>query len=97
MLKIAMATPQTHVRHGAIDLGKTVDFLVSIGVSIPTAAVFNTAREILDYLIANSANPQAALTKVCNAAKSYASDIADPVNLGAVLVAYDGEIISYSA
>ncbi|MBI5195031.1 MAG: cobalt-precorrin-5B (C(1))-methyltransferase [Nitrospirae bacterium] len=27
MLKIAMATPQTHVRHGAIDLKQTVEFL----------------------------------------------------------------------
>ena len=96
MLKIAMATPQTHVRHGAIDLGKTVDFLNSIGVSIPKAAEFNTAREIFDYLIANSADLQETLIKVCNAAKSYASDIADPVNLSAVLVAYDGEVIAHS-
>ncbi len=96
MLKIAMATPQTHVRHGAIDLGKAADFLNSIGVSVPKAAEFNTAREILDYLIANSADHQEALIKVCNAAKSYASDIADPVNLSAVLVAYDGEVIAYS-
>ncbi len=97
MLKIAMATPQTHVRHGSIDLRKTVDFLYSMEVSVPRSVEFNTAREIFDYLIANSANPQAALTKVCNAAKSYASDIADPVNLSAVLVAYDGEIISHSS
>jgi cobalt-precorrin-5B (C1)-methyltransferase len=96
MLKIAMATPQTHVRHGAIDLGKTVDFLNGIGVRVPKAAEFNTAREIFDYLIANPANLQEALIKVCNAAKSYASDIADPVNLSAVLVAYDGEVIAHS-
>lgn len=96
MLKIAMATPQTHVRHGAIDLGKAAEFLESIGVRVPKTE-FNTAREIFDYLITTSADPQAALTKVCNAAKSYASDIADPVNLSAVLVAYDGEIISGSS
>ena len=27
MLKIAMATPQTHVRHGAIDIKKAIEFL----------------------------------------------------------------------
>jgi cobalt-precorrin-5B (C1)-methyltransferase len=96
MLKIAMATPQTHVRHGAIDIGRTADFLDEIGVRIPTGAAFNTAREIFDYLIATSADPQPALTKVCNAAKSYAADIADPVYISAVLVAYDGEVIAYS-
>jgi cobalt-precorrin-5B (C1)-methyltransferase len=40
MLKIAMATPQTHVRFGAIDIKKTVDLLqefVGASGSCPTA------------------------------------------------------------
>ncbi|NOZ69885.1 MAG: cobalamin biosynthesis protein CbiD [Deferribacteres bacterium] len=35
MLKIAMATPQTHVRFGAIDIRKAVEFLNSLGIDIP--------------------------------------------------------------
>lgn len=96
MLKIAMATPQTHVRHGAIDVEKTIDFLNVIGVKIPKDKSFNTAREIFDYLLSSSADPHETLIKVCNAAKAYAADIADPANLSALLVAYDGEIIATS-
>jgi hypothetical protein len=96
MLKIAMATPQTHVRHGAIDMGKTVRFLNTLGVIIPQDVAFNTAREIFDYLHANSGNPEQELTKVCNAAHSYAAGIADPIDLSALLVSYDGEIISWN-
>ncbi|HMK56447.1 MAG TPA: cobalt-precorrin-5B (C(1))-methyltransferase CbiD [Dissulfurispiraceae bacterium] len=96
MLKIAMATPQTHVRHGAIDILKAVDFLESLGIGLPKHIAFNTAREIFDCLMSGALDHKSALTKVCNAAKSYASDIADPVHLSAVLVSYGGEIIACS-
>jgi cobalt-precorrin-5B (C1)-methyltransferase len=96
MLKIAMATPQTHVRHGAIEMGKTVRFLNMLGVTIPRDIAFNTAREIFDYLHTNSENPEQKLIRVCNAAHSYAAGIADPIDLSALLVSYDGEIIACS-
>jgi cobalt-precorrin-5B (C1)-methyltransferase len=96
MLKIAMATPQTHVRHGAIDIAKTVEFLGAFGVPLADSDRFNTAREIFDYINANSADPVSELIKVCNAAQSYASDIADPVKISTILIAYDGEIICRS-
>ena len=96
MLKIAMATPQTHVRHGAIEMGKTVRFLNTLGVPIPQDVAFNTAREIFDYLHTNSENPEQELIRVCNAAHSYAAGIADPIDLSALLVSYDGEIIACS-
>jgi len=96
MLKIAMATPQTHVKHGAIDIGKTVNFLNILGMTIPQDVAFNTAREIFDYLRTNSENPEQQLIRACNAAKSYAAGIADPVDLSALLVSYDGEIIACS-
>ena len=96
MLKIAMATPQTHVRHGAIDMGKTVRFLNILGMIIPQDVVFNTAREIFDYLRTNSENPDQELIRVCHAAHSYAAGIADPVKVTALLASYDGEIIACS-
>src|SRR5208337_3643026 len=41
MLKIAMATPQTHVRHGAIVLKKALNFLRPFGVETPEGTEFN--------------------------------------------------------
>ncbi|MEW6713594.1 MAG: cobalt-precorrin-5B (C(1))-methyltransferase CbiD [Nitrospirota bacterium] len=86
MLKIAMATPQTHVRFGAIDMKKAVQFLHSAGINIPDRA-FNTAREIFDYV-----NPKL-FQKICDAAGKYAEDIAK-VPVSAKLVSYTGEIIA---
>jgi cobalt-precorrin-5B (C1)-methyltransferase len=97
MLKIAMATPQTHVRHGAIDMEKTIAFLTGLGQTFQKNTWFNTAREIFDYMQENSAAPQEELIRVCNAAESYAAGIANPVSLTVHLVSYDGEIIAQSA
>ncbi len=94
MLKIAMATSQTHVRHGAIDIEKSMRFLNSLGLKIPEDSRFNTAREIFDFILQNSTNPQQELIRVCNAAKLYADSIADPTSLVVLLVSYDGEIIA---
>jgi cobalt-precorrin-5B (C1)-methyltransferase len=96
MLKIAMATPQTHVRHGAIDMGKTVKFLNKLGMTIPQDVAFNTAREIFNYLHTNSDNTKQQLIRVCNTAHSYAAGIADPVDVSAHLVSYDGEVAACS-
>ena len=96
MLKIAMATPQTHVRHGAIDMAKTIVFLAELGVKITANADFNTAREIFDHLLLKPAAAEQAQKRVCNAAKSYAAHIADPTHISTCLVNYDGEIIASS-
>jgi cobalt-precorrin-5B (C1)-methyltransferase len=98
MVKIAMATPQTHVRFGAIDIKKAVDFLQNLGLEFRVISYeFNTAREIFD-LISASAQP---LTPnpfiiVCNAAKNYAEGIAGGIPVTAYLVSYEGEIIASS-
>jgi len=97
MLKIAMATPQTHVRHGAIDMAKTIAFLAELGVKITANADFNTAREIFDHLLLNPSSAEQAQKRVCNAAKSYAAHIADPTDIITFLVNYDGDIIASSA
>lgn len=86
MLKIAMATPQTHVRFGAIDIKKAVRFLHAAGINIPDRE-YNTAQEIFDYV-----NPEL-FQKICDAARKYAEDVA-MIPVSAKLVSYTGEIIA---
>ena len=50
MIKIAMATPQTHVRHGALEAEAARDFLISLGIDLPKDASYNTSREIFDFI-----------------------------------------------
>ncbi|MBI5098401.1 MAG: cobalt-precorrin-5B (C(1))-methyltransferase [Nitrospirae bacterium] len=98
MVKIAMATPQTHVRFGAIDIKKAVEFLNSNGIIMPVRE-FNTAREIFDFILLKrdvGAIHELPLQKVCNAARQYAKEIAEGVYVITYLVSYDGEIIAGS-
>jgi cobalt-precorrin-5B (C1)-methyltransferase len=102
MVKIAMATPQTHVRFGAIDVRKAVAFLNSLGVAVPERQEFNTAREIFEYIQSKynagtaGAYCNKPLQKVCNAAKKYATSITKGVPVETFLVSYSGEIITAS-
>jgi len=95
MLKIAMATPQTHVRFGAINIKKAALLLNSLDINVPAEKDFNTAREIFDFIKSEVRNPKSEFIKVCNIAGRYAEGIAGiPVN--AVLISYTGEIIAES-
>jgi cobalt-precorrin-5B (C1)-methyltransferase len=97
MLKIAMATPQTHVRHGAIVMKKAVVFLHSLGVETPEEMEFNTAREIFDFL--NSAciiRRPSLFSEVCSVARRYAETITAGTAVTTHLVSYDGDIIASS-
>jgi cobalt-precorrin-5B (C1)-methyltransferase len=93
MLKISMSTPQTHVRHGAIDIRKAVDHLNDRGINVPRDRDFNTAREIYDYLVSTQGLLLPMLRKVCAAAKRYAEGITGGIPVIAHLVSYDGDII----
>ncbi len=97
MLKIALSTPQTHVRHGALDVGKAVDLLIHLGIPIPREREFNTAREIFDFLINSKIITQnsSPFQRVCDAAREYAEGIAG-VPVAAHLVSYGGEIFTTS-
>jgi len=97
MLKIALSTPQTHVRHGALDVGKAVDLLIHLGIPIPREREFNTAREIFDFLINSKLITQnsSPFQRVCDAAREYAEGIAG-VPVAAHLVSYGGEIFTTS-
>ncbi|PIX88697.1 MAG: hypothetical protein COZ31_05755, partial [Nitrospirae bacterium CG_4_10_14_3_um_filter_44_29] len=98
MLKIAMATPQTHVRHGAIDLKKAVEFLKGLGAGDwELVQDFNTAMEIFEFISASRITHHASLfLKVCAAAKKYAEGIAKEIPVDVYLVSYEGEIIADS-
>lgn len=98
MLKIAMGIPQTHVRHGAIDLGQATLFLNNLipGLLDP-AYDFNTAREIYDVINSKLGARRCELfLKVCAKAKEYAENIAADIPVIAHLVSYEGEIIAES-
>ena len=97
MLKIAMATPQTHVRHGAIILKKALNFLRSFGVETPEGTEFNTAREIFDFINASCIIRYPSLfSDVCSSAKKYGETITAGTPVTAHLVSYEGNIIASS-
>jgi len=95
MLKIAMCIPQTHVRHGAIDLGQTTLFLNNLNPGLLDQTYdFNTARQIYDVInLKLGAQSSELFIKVCVAAKKYAEGIAAGISVMAHLVSYEGEII----
>lgn len=94
MLKIGLLTPQTHVRHGAINIKKAVEMLQHLGIEIPGNKEFNTAREIFDLINSTFQDPQPAFKRVCAAAKKYAQEIAKEIPVTVHLVSYEGEIIA---
>ncbi|MCW5201214.1 cobalt-precorrin-5B (C(1))-methyltransferase, partial [Desulfobulbus sp. F4] len=73
VLKCALGIPQTHVRHGALELWQAAELLAELGLSRDTAdrlAAANTARAILQSLLTQS---RADLVRaVCLRAKQYA-------------------------
>ena len=54
MLKIAMATPQTHVSHGVIDLARAAAFLGDLGFPGLKGREFTTAREMFELIAATA-------------------------------------------
>lgn len=98
MLKIAMATPQTHVRHGAIDIKKALKFLESLDSGFRAPGTdFNTAMEIFNFINLSLVTCHSSLfLKVCAAAKKYAQSIALGIPVISYLVSYEGNIITNS-
>jgi cobalt-precorrin-5B (C1)-methyltransferase len=96
LIKIAMATPQTHVRHGALDVAAACGFLGGLGIDLTEGRAFNTAREIYDHIVTTDSDPAEKLIRVCDAARSYAAGITDPYATAVYLVSYAGSIIHRS-
>jgi cobalt-precorrin-5B (C1)-methyltransferase len=96
MIKIGLATPQTHVRHGALEAVAARDFLVKLGIDIPERYRYNTSREILEFIRAELPDSKSALTKVCESAKRYAEGVTSGVPVVVHLVSYEGAILAAS-
>lgn len=96
LLKTAMATPQTHVRHGAINLKKIADFLRDMGWYNGSERSFHTAREMLEAIRETPEETwRPLLSRVCRAARDFAESITDGVPVSVYLVSYEGEIMAH--
>lgn len=76
VLKGAMRIPQTHVRHGALEIEDAIAFLATLGASpVITRKLVgsNTAREIYERLISMEAHDL--IRKVCGAARDYCQEV----------------------
>jgi len=89
MLKIAMGTPDTHVRAGALATRKAREFLASLGIKLPEQS-FNTAREMLGYMGSTDD-----IICVCREAAAYGRRVSG-INVKASLVSYDGKVMAES-
>jgi len=77
VLKAAMAIPQTHVRHGSLEVREAAALLGRLAGNTALArdlASANTAREIYDRLVADGR--QELITSVCQEARRYAESVA---------------------
>lgn len=94
VIKAAMAIPQTHVRHGALDAADAVHFLGSLGVEPGVLAHLvgvNTAREI--YTRLTDMDRQDIIAAVCGAAKEFAEQTSGlPVSV--YLVDANGKVVT---
>jgi cobalt-precorrin-5B (C1)-methyltransferase len=94
MIKIGMGTPQTHVRHGAIEAAAAAEFLESIGLDIPRNTAHNTVRELYECIKSGFREPGSAFTSVCEAAQKYCETITGGIPVSVHLVSYEGEIVA---
>ena len=72
IVKAALAIPQTHVRHGALEARDTAHLLQRLGLAenrVEEAAAANTAREI--YYQLRGAGEHKLIRAVCAEAKAY--------------------------
>jgi cobalt-precorrin-5B (C1)-methyltransferase len=86
VLKCAMQIPQTHVRHGALEVDEAITFLGTIGLENELQAALrgaNTAREIYVRLLEQGRADL--IKKVCLSAKEYAEQVSGlPVTVSLV-------------
>jgi len=95
MLKIAMATPQTHVRHGVIDVARAAAFLGDLGFPELKGREFTTAREMFELIAAASGSARRPVfSHVCAAAKDFAESITRGVPVSVYLVSYEKEVMA---
>jgi len=96
MIKVAMATPQTHVRHGALDVDLAAEFLRSLGYGTLFAGRrFNTAREMYMHIYSEIGTRDSGIfVALCLAARNYCEKITMGTSVATHLVSYEGEIVA---
>lgn len=97
LLKISMGIPQTHVRHGALEMKAAVDRLNRLGIAVDRKRAFNTAREIFDELAATLGLSSPVFGKVCRSAQEICEARTGGIPVSTHLVSYEGRIIAESA
>jgi len=101
MLKIALSSPNTHVKYGILDITKVIEFLKYFisrqgAKNINLNCKFNTARQIYEFIINNFLEYNFLFKTVCIEAKRYAKEIVKDMDIIVHLVSYEGQIISDS-
>ena len=95
MLKIAMATPQTHVSHGVISPARAAAFLGDLGFPGFAGREFTTAREMFELIAAASDSAwRPVFSRVCAAARHFAESITRGVPVSVYLVSYEKEVMA---
>lgn len=96
VVKAALKIPQTHVRHGALEMRQAIDLLTEVGADRDVAAGLagsNTAREIYDRLAAMDRLDLAGA--VCRRAKAYAEKVTGGIPVSVYLVNASGRVVEH--
>ena len=94
MLKIAMATPQTHVSHGVINPARAAAFLGDLGFPDLKGRELTTVREMFELIADGSGGTLRLFSRVCAAAKDFAESITLGVPVSVYLVSYKKEVVA---
>lgn len=95
IVKAALAIPQTHVRHGALETEQAVALLADLGAApavVRSLAGVNTAREI--YVRLHEQGQEELIAKVCRRAQEYARREAG-TEVEVYLVVSDGKVVTH--
>ncbi len=93
VLKAAMQIPQTHVRHGALEIGPALEFLAELGAEPPLLKQLegsNTAREIHERL--TKLGEAEMIKAVCVRAREYARRVSG-LEVTVYLVHSSGKVV----
>lgn len=96
LLKAAMHVPQTHVRHGALEVQQAIDFiakLIGSGAVIKSLEGSNTAREIYERLAASG--QEDIIKEVCEKAKVFAEQITGSIPVTVYLVDNKRKVVTH--
>jgi len=94
MIKAALETRQTHVRHGALEVDRILSLLADLGAKnelIESLKGSNTGREIYTRLV--ELNRTDLIQAVCRKAKAYAVKVTGGITTQVCLVHHTGKVV----